>query len=118
MTGERGALLAGILTDPTRAQELGTTEAIILIAEVAVIQATLATRIATQSEQVRYPPSAAARVEEDRLLTVDEAASRLGVTRQWLYRHSKELPFTRKLSRKALRFSESGMQRWQEARTP
>jgi predicted DNA-binding transcriptional regulator AlpA len=48
---------------------------------------------------------------EDRLLTVAEAATILGVTPKWLYRHQK-LPFVRKLSRKALRVSENGLRRW------
>jgi hypothetical protein len=54
--------------------------------------------------------------DEDRLLCVDEAASILKVTPQWLYRHSRQLPFSRRLSRKALRFSEQGLRRWVSAR--
>jgi predicted DNA-binding transcriptional regulator AlpA len=53
---------------------------------------------------------------EDRLLTADEAASLLRVTPRWLYRRSSRLPFTRRLSRKALRFSETGIRRWMAAR--
>lgn len=49
---------------------------------------------------------------DDRLLTVDEAAEQLRVKPEWLYRHSRELPFTRKLSRRQLRFSERGLRRW------
>ena len=49
--------------------------------------------------------------EED-LLTIDEAAARLRVSPRWLYRHAKTLPFSRKLSRKVLRFSRLGMARW------
>jgi predicted DNA-binding transcriptional regulator AlpA len=52
----------------------------------------------------------------DRLLTPAEAAERLGVTPTWMYRHARTLPFTRRLSRKVLRFSESGLRRWQAAR--
>ncbi len=53
---------------------------------------------------------------EDHLLTPEEAAGKLNVKLCWLYRHAKTLPFTRRLSRKALRFSESGLLRWQAAR--
>lgn len=53
----------------------------------------------------------------DRNLTVEEAAQRLGVSEQWLYRHSKTLPFAKKLSHRQLRFSERGMARWQTMRT-
>ena len=48
----------------------------------------------------------------DDLLTVDEAAAALRVSTRWLYRHSKQLPFARKLSRKVLRFSRTGIARW------
>ncbi|MBI1797869.1 MAG: helix-turn-helix domain-containing protein [Candidatus Eisenbacteria bacterium] len=46
------------------------------------------------------------------LLSVAEAAALLGVTPRWLYRHARTLPFTRKLSRKCLRFSRAGIERW------
>ena len=110
-------ILAAILIDPGRVRELGASEAAVLLAEVAAVQAALAARIAAQPQPA---PEAQrnGRPEEDRLLTVDETASRLSVTPQWLYRHAKQLPFTRKLSRKALRFSENGLRRWQASRTP
>ena len=50
---------------------------------------------------------------QDHLLTVEEAAERLGVKTRWLYRRADKLPFARRLSRKALRFSEAGLLRWQ-----
>ena len=53
---------------------------------------------------------------EDRLLTPEEAARALNTTVKWLYRHSKKLPFTRKLSRKSLRFSENSLRKWMEAK--
>jgi len=53
-------------------------------------------------------------VPEDRLLTVEEAAKRMNVKPRWLYANRKRLPFARKLSRKALRFSERGLLRWLE----
>ena len=53
--------------------------------------------------------------EED-LLTIDEAAAMLRVSPRWLYRHAKALPFCRKLSRKVLRFSRSGIGRWLASR--
>lgn len=55
---------------------------------------------------------------EDRLLTPEETATRLGITPRWLYRHANRLPFTRRLSRKVLRFSEAGLGRWQATRSP
>jgi hypothetical protein len=59
-------------------------------------------------------PTAA--LEPDRLLTPVEAAGQLNVSPKWLYRHAARLPFTRRLSRKVLRFSEMGLRRWQATR--
>ena len=43
--------------------------------------------------------------ENDHFLTTEEAATLLNVKSRWLYRNARRLPFTRRLSRKALRFS-------------
>lgn len=53
---------------------------------------------------------------EDRLLTIDEAATRLGVTKDWIYHNSKKLPFAVRLGRKVLRFSAVKLERYIEAR--
>jgi hypothetical protein len=53
-------------------------------------------------------------VVPDRLMNVTDAAKRMGVTPQWLYRHATQLPFTRRLSAKVLRFSEAGLARYLE----
>jgi excisionase family DNA binding protein len=50
--------------------------------------------------------------EEDRLVSVEEAAELLGVSRDWLYRRASKLPFTRKLGPKMLRFSSIGIQKY------
>jgi excisionase family DNA binding protein len=52
----------------------------------------------------------------DRLLTVQEAAELLSVTPRWLYRRANTLPFIRRLSRRALRISKAGLERWIERR--
>lgn len=49
---------------------------------------------------------------EDQLLTVEEAAQVLGQTAKWVYRHADGLPFTRRLSRRNLRFSKLGLQKY------
>ena len=49
---------------------------------------------------------------DDRLIDASEAAKLLSVTEDWLYRHGKKLPFTRKLGHKMLRFSYVGIQRY------
>jgi excisionase family DNA binding protein len=44
----------------------------------------------------------------DELLDVEQAAGRLNVSQNYLYRHSRRLPFTRRVGRKLL-FSSSGL---------
>jgi predicted DNA-binding transcriptional regulator AlpA len=44
----------------------------------------------------------------DELLCVEKAAARLGVSRDYLYRHAAKFPFTRRLGRKLL-FSSLGI---------
>lgn len=69
------------------------------------------------ASQLRLPtPAVAEPIGEDRLLTPIEAAERLGVSSRWLYRHAGSLPFTRRLSRKVLRFSEAGLNRYLDGR--
>jgi hypothetical protein len=82
-----------------------------LLAQCAALLAAIGARLASPVPTVPPPTS-------DRLLTPDEAASLLGVTPAWLIRRAKRLPFARPLSRKVIRFSEAGLQRWAAARKP
>ena len=54
--------------------------------------------------------------EEDRLLTIDQVAKQLSVSKDWVYRNGRRLSFTRKLGPKLVRFSESGLQKWLKAK--
>jgi predicted DNA-binding transcriptional regulator AlpA len=49
---------------------------------------------------------------EDRLVEAEEAAKLLSVSSDWVYRNAKNLPFTRKLGPKMLRFSAIGIQKY------
>ena len=73
---------------------------------------TAAARLLEHAKPTIPPPRT-----KDRLLNVEQAAQLLNTTPQWLYRRSKNLPFTRKLSRKLLRFSEKGIYRWLDSRS-
>ena len=53
--------------------------------------------------------------EPDSNLSVATAAERLGVSKDYLYRHSKELPFTVRIGRRLL-FSEKGLEKWNRQR--
>jgi predicted DNA-binding transcriptional regulator AlpA len=52
------------------------------------------------------------KLSDERLLTVEQAAEMLSMSPDWLYRHAKKLPFTRKLGPKMLRFSYQGILKW------
>ncbi len=54
--------------------------------------------------------------EPDRLLSPKEAATRLGVGVRWLYAHADEIPGTKRLSRRMLRISKRGLERFLAAR--
>lgn len=52
----------------------------------------------------------------DRLLDAQQVAERLGVDRRWVYRHSDDWSFTKRLGSNTLRFDEKGLKRWMESR--
>lgn len=52
------------------------------------------------------------------LISADEAARIAGVTRRWIYDHTKGLKFRRELSRKNIRLEEAGFLRWLEFHRP
>ena len=85
-----------------------------MLVQIAALQSALAARLITdsgngiQSEPISHKP--------EELLTAKEAAKLLNVSVHWMYRHASELPFTRRLSRKALRFSKAGLLRWRAGR--
>jgi len=105
--------LAEILTSPQQIIDLPLDFIPPLLCQLSAIQNALTVRLLdsapTSNRQEGNPP-------QDRLLTPNQAATLLGVTIKWLYRHAHSLPFTRRLSRKALRFSESALQQWLKTR--
>ncbi len=83
------------------AQELPADQLPSLLGQLEEIRATAMARLAS-------PP--AQRQESDELLNVAEASHRMGVSRDYLYRHHRQFPFTRRVGRKLL-FSASGIER-------
>jgi hypothetical protein len=80
----------------------------------------LATRLAQLGVALAVPattgnvgPSPPQAGMDDRLLSPEQAAEVLGgVSAKWVLRHTKGLRFRRDLSRKVVRFEESGLRRW------
>jgi len=95
------------LVEAARPEELAA-----LAAELARDLAVVLTRIATAAET----HTASAQRTPCQLLTIDEAAERLGVGTEWLYRHGRSLPFTRKIGHRTLRFDAAGLERWAAGR--
>lgn len=87
-------------------------------AEIALLLATLEKLRGPGDPSVPSQGAQLVRLAPTRLLTAEEASGRLSVTVRWLYRHSGQLPFTRKLSRKVLRFEAAGLERWLKEQRP
>ncbi len=75
-----------------------------LLALFSSLQSTLAARLLSAGVLPAHS-------DPDHLLTVTEAAQRLQVSQDWLYRHAGGLPFTVRVGR-YLRFSSSGIDRY------
>jgi excisionase family DNA binding protein len=73
-----------------------------LIGQLEAAKATAYARLTTPTVQS---------AQHDELLGVPEAARRLGVSEDYLYRHASEYPFTRRQGRKLL-FSAHGIDRY------
>jgi hypothetical protein len=82
------------------------------IAKIPAAIAFLAARLA-EAQRVQAPEAEPA---ADRWLTAEEAANLLNVTTRWLYR--RRLPFVKRLSRKCVRFSETGLRKWAASNRP
>ena len=105
--------LATLLSDPSRADALPREELPEVLGQVERLKAVLWARLATPEVAGNgRPVSDTERASGDRLLTVQELAERLNVDDRWIYRKADDLPFTRRLGDRTLRFSEQGVQRW------
>ena len=102
--------LVTLLADPARAAEVPTDAIPALLAQLAAerarlsaLESALAARLA-EAVGTNGPPA-------DQLLTVEEAAAKLGTTRDWLRRHP-HLPFVVRLSPGQVRYSLKGIERF------
>jgi hypothetical protein len=91
--------LADVLADRQRIGELDPEHARQLLIDISTIQPLLI---------VRALALGGTACTGDRLLKIDEAATHLGQSPDWLYRHAGRLPFTVRQGR-GLRFSERGL---------
>src|SRR3977135_122121 len=96
--------LAARVEDPARVATVPPGRIPALLSQLSALQGAMAARLISAE---RDEPMSA----EDTLLTVDQAAERLGVSTDWLFRRSRTLPFVVRLGRH-LRFSNRGIDRY------
>lgn len=101
--------LREIIGEPGKVDSLSQSEAAALLVQLASLQAAIAARlgVADSGAGVGSKPT-----EEDRLLTAEDVAKHFGRSVEWVYRQAKHWNFTRRVTRRTLRFSEAGLQRF------
>ena len=116
--GQLSASLASLLANPSSACEVPVERIPALVAELASEQSALsALQGALTIRLLVSQADAATRPEpSDRLMTAEEVATALGVTQRWVQRRARRLPFARRISDHAIRYSESGLKRWMSNR--
>ncbi|HUF77150.1 MAG TPA: helix-turn-helix domain-containing protein [Longimicrobiales bacterium] len=110
------AELATLAADPERVAQVPPEAIPGLIGEAEALKAALWARLQASSAPQAPTPTSNGNGKADHLLTAQQAAERLGVSKRWVYRKAESLPFTRRLSGGTLRFSERGLERWKELR--
>jgi len=105
--------LLSLLQQPDRVGEIPEDVIPALLGELEALRVRLLARLLA----AHWPPRTSDQSPPDRLLTTQEASELLGVSPRWLSRRASKLPFTRRLSRKAIRFSEAGLRRWLATRS-
>src|SRR5258708_25144287 len=110
--GERPPLFA-LLEKPERASEVPVEQIPALVAEGASEQAALsAIQGVLTARLLVMPPAHDSSADTDRLLTAEAVAHLLGVTKRWVQRRARRLPFARRISARSVRYSEAGLRRW------
>ncbi len=114
--------LQDLLADPSRVRTLTSREVAAASSDLAQRQLELTAlqlalqdrlRVVSASGAASGPPA-----QRDRLLTAEELADRLRTTVRYVYRNASKWPFTRRLGRKKLLFSEAGLTRYLEQTRP
>jgi predicted DNA-binding transcriptional regulator AlpA len=103
--------IAELLAVPARVAELPPAVAAEMLVKLLALEQGLAVRALAAAPSDKASGASV----QDKLLTVKEAASVLGVSVDWLYGRADRLPFTVRLGR-ALRFSSLGIERYVRAR--
>jgi predicted DNA-binding transcriptional regulator AlpA len=76
------------------------------------LAATQTARDALLMRLASVPASPSGVASKGRTLNADQIAEVLGQTRRWVFRHAKDIPPVRRISRKALAADEAELLRW------
>jgi hypothetical protein len=98
--------LEDLSREPLRARTLSPETIATLLAQCGTAQGALLAALASSNRNEQAPD------QENRLLTVGEAAARLAVKPEWLYRRGKRLGLAVKLGDGTLRFSNQALERY------
>jgi len=96
--------LADLVKDPSRLADVDRAHIPALLTQLSAVQASMAARLVATAEHATNGAG-------DTLLDVEDAAQRLGVSEDWLYRRTKKLPFVVHVGRH-VRFSANGIDRY------
>jgi hypothetical protein len=117
-----------IAREPTLAHGLAPEARALLLARCAAALAALSASLTVGEERPAAPTRSGTGPEDGRLgrivptadfsLDADEAAAMLRKPRRWLFENAERLPFVRRISKKTLLCSESGLKRWVQAQRP
>jgi excisionase family DNA binding protein len=99
-----GVSLASIVLNPELRPDLTYEQIGQILVDVCDVLFLMATQL--ESKAMRTPTQT-----PDHLLTIEQAAKQLAVSKDFLYRNAKSLPFAIRLGR-SLRFSASGIERY------
>lgn len=102
-----------IARDSRRATGLPKATLASLLRRCAAAQSALVAEI----DEVTRDDQAVVAQDDDQMLTVEEAATVLRRSRQWIYRNAAHLPFVKRISRKSLLCSRIGIARWLARKT-
>ena len=108
MTPEARDLLRAVIGDPVKVADVPPAVVPAALGALAELQAILLARLVSGGNGAHPAPQPDG---PEQLITADEAAARFNVTRRWLYRHGAQMG-ARRLSRKVMRFTESGIRRY------
>lgn len=104
--------LDALIANPALADTLPPATAAVLLGRAGIATAALQARLLAAVVEQDKPGTP----ENEKMITVAEAAERLHRVPRWFYRHADTLPFVRRISRKTLLISEPGLARWLERR--